>query len=153
MTQHLKNMLIDNHLISQDIFVYRLLALQLQRGLCERQIGACTSYVTEEMEMMTRLQRLLHPSSSWCQSGGRFATVYRLYEKYCRQPLLRNLANPRNNNTSIIQETYTCEHCESPLGKIKPSVIFWAYTELYYFCSQLCRDKWLSATTSDCKSE
>ncbi len=37
----------------------------------------------------------------------------------------------------------TCEGCKRTLGQRKSPVEFWFYTEPYYFCGQMCRDKWL----------
>jgi len=127
--------------------VNRLLALILQARLCERNTGVCTIYVAEDAEMKGRLQHLLHPLALWCQFGGKFTTLFKLYGRYCWQPFLKNMLNSKVEKQSVNSKAYTCEHCEKSLGRTKPSVIFWAYTELYYFCSMLCRDKWLDPTT------
>jgi hypothetical protein len=37
----------------------------------------------------------------------------------------------------------TCEGCKRTLGQGQSPVEFWFYTEPYYFCGQMCRDKWL----------
>jgi YHS domain-containing protein len=37
----------------------------------------------------------------------------------------------------------TCEGCKRTLGQGKTPVEFWYYTAPYYFCGQMCRDKWL----------
>jgi hypothetical protein len=39
---------------------------------------------------------------------------------------------------------YRCDQCERELGRSKPSLTFWAYTDIYYFCSHVCRKQWLN---------
>jgi hypothetical protein len=41
--------------------------------------------------MRTWLQHFFHPRNLWCRCGGNFTTIFRLYEAWCWQPLLRRL--------------------------------------------------------------
>ena len=85
--------------------------------------------------------------------GGKFTIVFKLYETYCWQPILRNLLNNQGKQYSAGSRTYTCEQCEEAVDRAKPSITFWAYTELHYFCCLLCRDKWLDPTILDSKTK
>jgi hypothetical protein len=143
----------DNSYILHDIFVIRLLALILQLRLSKMNIEVCTSLGVEKAEIKVRLQHLLHPLRLWHQLGGKFTPISKLYERYCWQPFLRNMFTHKVEKWPINTPSYTCEQCEKPLGSKRPAVVFWAYAELFYFCSLPCRDQWLDPAIPSDKPE
>lgn len=41
--------------------------------------------------MRSQLQHLLHPLNLWCRCGGNFTFIFKLYEVYCWQQIIRKL--------------------------------------------------------------
>ena len=109
-------------------------------------------YVTEAVKMKERLQRLLHRQDLCPLFVGSRPTTLKLYRKYWLQLFLRHFLGNRFKRRIVDSTARTCEQCKRTLGGTKQSVIFWAYTELYSFCSPLCRDKWLKPDQFVCKS-
>jgi hypothetical protein len=62
--------------------------------------------------------------------------IHMLCRKECKDKWVSDVAPVHDSG-------YICAQCKKVLEKLEPPVEFWSYTESEYFCSQLCRDKWL----------
>ena len=89
------------------------------------------------MEKAYLIPQLLDPKQvQECQKLARSCNCDAMSSKECKD-IWDSRVPPEYDSDCI------CEGCKRTLGQGKTPVEFWFYTEPYYFCGQMCRDKWL----------